>query len=230
MEDLVLTSLWLGFALGLTHALDPDHLVAVGTMAVESESIRRSSALGIFWGMGHTMALALIGGVVLTLKWTIPEFLATGMEAIIAMMIIFLGGSLVWHAAQSLTVHSHAHTHGDTQHSHFHTHPRGQEIHHSHFFGSGHKAFAVGMVHGIAGSAVLTLAVMTTMPSTLLGLFYILVFGVGSIGGMLFMSSVMSLPFVLTSGWIRPWQTRLKDFAGFFAMAFGGYLAWSLLA
>ena len=119
MEDLVLTSLWLGFALRLTHALDPDHLVAVETMAVESESIRRLSAFGIFWGMGHTMALALVSGVVLTLKWTIPEFLATGMEAIIAMMIIFLGGSLVWHAAQSLTVHSHAHTHGDTPHAIF---------------------------------------------------------------------------------------------------------------
>lgn len=88
----------------------------------------------------------------------------------------------------------------------------------------------MGMVHGMAGSAVLTLAVMTTMPSTLLGLFYILVFGVGSIGGMLFMSSVMSLPFVLTSGWMGPWQTRLKDFVGFFTMAFGSYLAWSLLA
>ena len=73
METLIATSLLLGFVLGLAHACDPDHLVAVGTLTAEAKNARQASVLGMVWGVGHTIALALIGSLVLSMKWTLPH-------------------------------------------------------------------------------------------------------------------------------------------------------------
>lgn len=229
MENLVLTSLLLGFVLGLAHAFDPDHLVAVGTLAVNSESVHQSSLFGVFWGAGHTVTLAVVGGTVLSLKLTIPAHLATGMEVIVAGMIILLGASLLWHSSSAWTLHSHSHAHGDSTHVHLHVHPLRNASHNHHLLSSWRKAFTIGMVHGLAGSAALSLAVMSTMPSTVFGVLYIVLFGIGSIGGMLMMSAVMSLPFVLTAGFWSPRNDKIKALVGLLAMVFGGHLAWTLL-
>ncbi len=92
------------------------------------------------------------------------------------------------------------------------------------------KAFGVGVVHGVAGSAALTLAVITTMPSTFLGLVYIVFFGAGTIAGMFVMSAVVSVPFIAMAQRTTQWQTRIKTCAGVFAIGFGSTLAWSLLS
>lgn len=231
MDDLILTSLFLGFLLGLSHALDADHVVAVGTLAAETESLKRSSILGLFWGMGHTVTLAVLGALVLSFKWQIPATFATITEVLVAGMIIGLGGLLLWRANQPLTLHVHTHSHDDSTHTHVHVHVQDQEVHaHNHFRNSLRTAFGVGVVHGVAGSAALTLAVMTTMPSTLLGLVYIVFFGAGTIGGMFVMSTVVSVPFIVMAQRATHWQPRIKACAGVFAMGFGSILAWSLLS
>ena len=231
MDDLILTSLLLGFMLGLSHALDADHVVAVGTLAAETESLKRSSILGLFWGMGHTITLAVIGTIVLSMKWRIPETLATSMEVLVAGMIMGLGGLLLWRATKPLTLHTHTHSHDDRTHTHVHVHAHEQDIHaHHHLKNSLQKAFMVGVVHGVAGSAALTLTVMATMPSTLLGLLYIVIFGVGTIAGMFMMSMVVSVPFIVMAQRATHWHTRIKACAGIFAIGFGGVLAWSLLS
>ena len=102
MQELVLTPLYLGFTLGLTHAFDPDHLVAVSTLVSQEKSVRRSSLVGVIWGLGHTASLTLVGFVVLILKLTIPPALARGMELGVALMIILLGGNLLWRYVQTL--------------------------------------------------------------------------------------------------------------------------------
>ncbi len=231
MDELLFTSLLLGLLLGVSHALDADHMVAVGTLAAETESLKRSSILGVFWGLGHTAMLALIGGLVLSLKWRISEALATGMEVLVAGMIIGLGALLIWRATQPLTLHTHTHSHDDSTHTHPHVHVKDHVVHeHHHVWSSCRKAFLVGVVHGLAGSAALTLVVMTTMPTTFLGIVYLVVFGAGTIAGMFVMSTVISVPFILMSQRTTAWQSQIKMCAGVFAIGFGSVLAWSLLS
>ncbi len=227
----MLSSLFLGFLLGLSHALDADHVVAVGTLAAETESLKRSSILGLCWGIGHTVTLTVIGGLLLSLKWKIPDSLAVSLEVLVAGMIIALGTLLLWRARMPMTLHAHTHSHDDSTHMHVHVHVQDKEIHaHHHLKNSLQKAFGVGLVHGIAGSAALTLTVMATMPSLLLGLAYIVVFGTGTIAGMFVMSTVISMPFIFLAQRAAHWQTRIKVCAGVFAMGFGSILAWSLLS
>lgn len=230
MVEFLLTSLFLGLLLGVSHALDADHMVAVGTLAAETESLKRSSLLGVFWGIGHTITLALIGCVILSMKWQIPSSLATSMEVVVACMIVGLGVLLLWRATQPLTLHAHTHSHDESTHTHVHVHVKDQDKHHHHHvWNSCRKAFFVGVVHGLAGSAALTLTVMSAMPSTVLGLIYIVVFGTGTIVGMLVMSTVISVPFYLLAQRATAWHWRLKVCAGVFAVTFGSTLAWSLL-
>ncbi|WP_447970635.1 urease accessory protein UreH domain-containing protein [Nitrospira sp. M1] len=226
MDHVLLTSLLLGLALGIAHALDPDHLVAVGTLAAESKNLRRSALMGIIWGIGHTCALGLVGALVLSLKWTIPEQLAAGLEAVVGVMILALGVHLLWRCWQPWTVHVHEHRHDETTHSHVHLHGHDQQAHGHHIGGSQVKALTVGFIHGVAGSAALSLAVMTTMPSLTMGMSYIAVFGLGSIGGMLLMSTLISLPFVFVPG---TWHYNMKVSAALLAIGFGGYFTWSVL-
>ncbi|MDT3776756.1 sulfite exporter TauE/SafE family protein [Nitrospira sp. MA-1] len=227
MDHLLITSLLLGLTLGMTHALDPDHLIAMGTLAAESRDIRRSALLGAIWGVGHTCALALVGYLVLSLKWTIPLQMAANMEIMVGAMIVALGVHLLWRTLQPMTVHLHEHDHEETSHSHVHVHGQDYGSHSHHLDGSRAKVLLVGFVHGMAGSAALTLAVLTTMPSMAMGMIYILLFGVGSIGGMLLMSGLISLPFVFVS---RSWHHNLKVSAGFLAIVFGAYFIWSPLS
>lgn len=229
MPDVVLTTFFLGFTLGLAHAFDPDHLVAVGTLAAESDSVRGSSLLGLWWGVGHTLSLAVAGGMVLAFKWVIPEGLATSLEILVAGMIVILGMSVIWHAFRKYTIHWHPHQHDGNSHVHVHVHDRSSAEHHHHSHVSAKKALGVGMVHGLAGSAALTVAVMTTMPTFSLGMLYIFLFGLGSIGGMCLMSAVMSVPFLVSGQGVSRWSTNLRLAAGCFAVGFGGYLAWSLV-
>jgi len=231
MDDLILSSLLLGFLLGLSHALDADHVVAVGTLAAETESLKRSSFLGLWWGIGHTLTLTVIGCLVLSLKWKIPDSLAISLEVLVAGMIIGLGALLLWRARMPLMLHAHTHSHDDNTHTHVHVHVQNKEVHaHHHLKNSLQKAFGVGLVHGIAGSAALTLTVMATMPTLLLGILYIVVFGMGTIAGMFLMSTAISMPFIFMAQQAAHWQTRIKMCAGVFAIGFGGTLAWSLLS
>ncbi|MGP0594382.1 urease accessory protein UreH domain-containing protein [Nitrospira sp. T9] len=227
MDHLLITSLLLGLTLGITHALDPDHLMAMGTLAAESRDIRRSALLGAIWGVGHTCALALVGYLVLSLKWTIPLQMAAHMEVMVGAMIVALGVHLLWRTLQPWTVHHHEHHHEEMTHSHVHVHGQDHASHSHHLRSSRAKVLLVGFVHGVAGSAALTLAVLATMPSMEMGMLYILLFGMGSIGGMLLMSGLISLPFVLVS---QSWHHNLKVSAGFLAIGFGAYFMWSPLS
>ena len=229
MEHLLISALTLGFTIGLLHALDPDHVVAMGTIVSRERSIRRSSLLGAIWGLGHTTSLALVGLIVLVLQFTIPPPLSKGMELGVALMIMLLGGQLIWQSARGCVLHGHTHTHNRSIHAHVHIHNRTDvESHHHHRPRSGKQSFAIGIIHGLAGSAAVTLAVMTTMTSTLQGFLYIVVFGLGSIGGMLIMSTLMSVPFSMLAHRLTTWQKPAQGLVGVLAVSFGMYFAWSV--
>ena len=231
MDPTVVTALAGGFVLGLQHALDPDHLVAVSTIVSDHKSLRRSSLIGTFWGLGHSASLLAVGLVIILLRVSIPDNVLPWMEAPVAVMLIVLGISATRRALRErgVQIHTHIHKHGDQPHEHVHVH-LGDEHNHMHrMFKIGRRPFAVGLVHGFAGSAALTLLVLTRIPSIALGLVYMSVFGLGSIGGMLIMSAVISVPFVLTARRFEAINGVIRLCAGLFSLAFGLMIAWELI-
>jgi hypothetical protein len=227
----------IGFILGLKHALDADHLIAVSTLVSERKTLHSSGIAGIMWGIGHTASLLFVGIIVLALDITIPETVAQTAELLVALMLIGLGVRVLWKLQQGEVLHVHPHVHGNRVHSHPHLHDAEQESEesagHSHSllhgsFGAGKGSLAVGVVHGLAGSAGLMLLLAATIQSFWIGVFYILSFGVGSIGGMLLMSMVLSTPFLLTGTKPGRFYNAIRGIAGVLSICFGGLLAWEI--
>jgi ABC-type nickel/cobalt efflux system permease component RcnA len=237
--DSALPLLGFGFVLGLKHATEADHLVAVSTIVSEHRSVWRSAAVGALWGLGHTASLFVAGAVLIALRVRIPEGVATALELLVALMIVLLGTRILYLVLRRRRdVHVHAHTHDGRTHTHLHFHERrdahaaadAQAVSHAWHRGLwGWRPVAVGAVHGLAGSAALTLFVLTEVlrgGSRLLGFAYLLIFGVGSIGGMLLMSTLIGLPFVLTAQRFRRVDTPVRLLAGAASVLFGLYYAW----
>lgn len=232
MDASMTAALALGFVLGLRHALDPDHLVAVSTIVSEHKSVARSSLVGTFWGLGHTTSLVAISLVILLLRTSIPKHTSLWMELPVALMLIALGVNTLWRTLRERgwRLHTHVHSHDEgAPHAHIHLHAHDQHSHRHHLFRAGRKPFLVGLVHGVAGSAAITLAVVATIPSIALGLVYIAIFGIGSIGGMLLMSAMIGLPFALTARRFSMLNGGIRLLAGLFSVLFGLWLAWELV-
>ena len=226
-NGMFLSVLAFGFVLGLKHALDPDHMVAVSTIVSEQQSMKRSSLIGTFWGLGHTLSLLCAGVLVIGLRVQISNRSALWMEFAVALMLIFLGLKTTMTAFRGRKLHRHRHTHDGSTHTHIHLHLGDEHGHsHRHLVTIGTRPFVVGMVHGMAGSAALTLLALATIPSAIAGLIYVAVFGLGSIGGMLVMSSLISLPFVLTRNRFDVVSQGLQVAVGVFSLSFGLLLAW----
>ncbi|HLG14141.1 MAG TPA: urease accessory protein UreH [Blastocatellia bacterium] len=227
MDAGITAILSLGFVFGLRHALDPDHLVAVSSIVSEHKSIRRSSLIGSFWGLGHTVSLLGIGLLILAMRLSIPTGLLPVLELPVAVMLVALGCMAIRRLMRDrgIRIHTHTHSHGDEPpHAHVHLHARTRHDHRHHLIKLGRRPFIVGMVHGVAGSAAVTLGVLATIPSLAAGVAYIAVFGIGSIGGMVLMSTLISLPFALTAR-LTVLNNGIRLVAGLFSMAFGLMLA-----
>jgi hypothetical protein len=224
-----LTVLSLGFLLGAKHALDADHVVAISTIATEQRSLWRSSAVGFFWGVGHTLVLMLAGLAVLGFKLTISGEWARLFEAAVGLMLVGLGvsvGLTLWR--ERLHVHAHAHADG-AAHLHVHSHQDGPHHAHLHRYRLEYKSLAVGMLHGLAGSAALLLLVLSTARTVLDGALYILTFGAGSIAAMVLLGIIMSLPFVFTPGYLVRTHLALRTLAGLASVSLGGIILYESL-
>jgi ABC-type nickel/cobalt efflux system permease component RcnA len=233
VEVSIVAALSLGFWLGLRHALDPDHLIAVSTIVSEHKNIFRSSLIGTFWGFGHTISLLAVGLVVILLRVSIPKSVGLWMELPVAAMLVILGVNALCQLARNsgIELHSHAHTHeGESPHQHIHFHNQKSHVHRHQIFRLGRRPFVVGLVHGLAGSAALTLAVLTTIPSIALGLAYMALFGMGSVGGMLLMSATISLPFIATARRFAAINRGIRLVSALGSILFGVALGWQLLS
>ncbi|HEY0319331.1 MAG TPA: hypothetical protein VGC66_00010 [Pyrinomonadaceae bacterium] len=243
MYDTLSMALGLGFLLGLKHATEADHLVAVTTIVSEQRSVWRSMMVGVLWGIGHTAALFAAGLLIIILHVAIPERVAALLELAVAAMITILGARILYLLLRDRrSVHVHTHTHDGRTHAHLHFHDRedahrvddadrhAAPVHHRGLRGL--RPVFIGVVHGLAGSAVLTLLVLTEIVgnggSSALGLAYLLIFGAGSIGGMLIMSALISLPFVFTANYFTRINNPLRLVAGLASIAFGIYYAWEV--
>src|SRR5262245_47114726 len=195
MDTSLYAALGLGFLLGLRHALDADHVAAVSTLVCQHRSLARCCLLGSFWGLGHTLALLAAGVITIGLRLSVsPEFERT-LEQGVACMLILLGGRVILRSLAAWSPQLHAH--GDHSHRHLLLQPHTHD--HSHLVWMASRPFVVGLLHGMAGSAALMLLVAATIPSPVGGLVYVLVFGAGSTMGMLVLSGLIGLPFVVTA-------------------------------
>jgi ABC-type nickel/cobalt efflux system permease component RcnA len=224
--------LGLGLLYGLKHATEVDHIVAVSAVVSEQRKLARAAIIGGLWGVGHTASLVIVGALVLVLRIAIPTLVASWLEFGVALMIIGLGVLALRRAYRSRAdVHIHKHEHGDQRHAHIHFHEGNYSADttepHSHSVARiGLKPTLVGAMHGLAGSGALTLLVLTQIHSSALGLLYLVVFGVGSIVGMLLMSGVVGLPFVLSSRKLGGIHYRVQMIAGALSIAFGIWYAY----
>jgi ABC-type nickel/cobalt efflux system permease component RcnA len=220
-----------GFVLGLKHAVEADHLAAVSTIVSERKSLLSSSLVGGLWGIGHTISLLIAGILVMLLQVKISERMAQALEFCVGLMLVALGLNALRKLLRHGPPHLHAHRHGGRAHIHPHLHDGSPETdphthhgvrldeHQSSRLGT--RPLLVGMVHGFAGSAALMLLVLSTINSPLVGMLYIIVFGAGSIGGMMMMSALVGLPVHFTASRFTRANLALRCVAGLFSLSFG---------
>ena len=227
-------ALALGVILGMRHALDPDHVVAVSTIVGEYRNPLRSFWVGVSWGLGHTTTLLVIGLIIIVLQLTIPDRLALFLEFAVGIMLVALGMQVIY-SFRKKKVHQHAHGHAEDAHQHFHSHaesPDHSPQHHE-IKGVGRpflrkKSYFVGIVHGVAGSAALTLLILASIESPLAGLGYILLFGLGSVLSMGIMTIFISFPFVFSANRL-PGLNRVIQFSvGTLSILFGFFLMYQI--
>lgn len=185
----LIASCWLGFLIGLRHALDPDHLAAVSTLVVEQSRRWRAAFLGACWGVGHSAALLIAGALLLAWRAQLPERWAQVLELGVSLMLIGLG---VRSLRRSLRARGapRLHAHGGVVHVHAvdagHFHLRSWTI--------ARRPFLVGAVHGLAGTGGITALALASMPSAAAALVYIALFALGSIGGMALLTGLAGIP------------------------------------
>lgn len=220
-----------GFLIGMRHATDADHVAAVASLATRSRSIPETVRLGVAWGLGHTLTLFAIGTVVLLLGSAMPERMAQGLELAVGVMLVLLGLDVIRRIVQR-HIHVHPHRHDARRHVHAHAHDEAahdEAAHaHRHLRDWPVRALAVGLVHGMAGSAALVLLTLGTMQSVPLGVVYMLMFGLGSIMGMALLSFAIALPLRFTAQRLGRFYGALTAAIGLLTIAIGAEIVWEL--
>ncbi len=202
--------LFLGFLIGMRHALEADHLAAVASITSQVNSLKASMKHGAVWGLGHTTTLFLFGSAVIWLDTNISQQFAENLEIAVGFMLIILGLDVLRRLIKQ-RIHYHPHQHHN-KNSHFHAHShKGEGAHHTSQHQHSHSPFpyrtlCIGFMHGMAGSAALILLTLGTIDSVATGMIYMLLFGLGSIVGMALISVVIAVPLKASSNgltWIH---------------------------
>jgi ABC-type nickel/cobalt efflux system permease component RcnA len=242
-----------GFFLGMRHATDPDHVIAVSTILTRQPLLSRAALVGVFWGLGHTLTIFVVGTAIILFDLTIPARVGLSMELSVGIMLIFLGVLNVVSFFRSLpeasvnpyqddTGHSHHHSHGDYIHRHPHAHqpevhPHAPErtplVFVDRAFGPSGlyqqvRPLVVGIVHGLAGSAAIALLVLATIRDPRWAIAYLLVFGVGTIAGMMVITISLASALRVVGARSQNFSRRLAMASGLLSMAFGGLVIYQI--
>jgi high-affinity nickel permease len=237
MEAPTLATLLIGFALGLRHATDADHLAAVSTLVSTARDPRHGLRIGVLWGLGHMATVFLFGSLLIALHLEPAPAVEWTFELVVAAVLVWLGARTLRQGLNG-RFHFHKHRHGPFEHTHLHHHPRG-EVEHTHdahaWAAAGDLArrlrrgdlqsLLVGMAHGLAGTAGLALLVLGSIPSRVLGLLYLTVFGAGALLGMVAFSALLGMPLARASRRLA-WLSALQMTAGTVSAGLGAALIW----
>jgi len=184
------TGWWLGFLVGLRHALDPDHLAAMSTLLAEQPRRRRAAVLGAWWGVGHSAALLAAGAVLLLCRVRLPDRAAELFELAVSAMLIALGARSIRRAFVARVGSSIEHAHGEV----VHVHEAAGDHFHLRSFTIARRPLLVGLVHGMAGTGAITALALASMPGVPAALAYVALFALGSIGGMALLTGAAGIP------------------------------------
>lgn len=241
----------IGFFLGMRHATDPDHVIAVTTIVSRQRSTRRAALIGALWGLGHTVTIFAVGTAIILFNLVIPARLGLSMELSVGLMLIVLGG---WNLAGFLRsapvqagdrgslVHSHPHSHGDYIHTHPHVHAPEAHSHAPQQTPLGRldralgkiglyqwlRPLVVGIIHGLAGSAAVALLILASIRNSSWAIAYLLVFGVGTIAGMMLITMSIASTFRYVGNRFERVSHRLAMASGLVSVAFGLLLAYQI--
>lgn len=224
------TLLGLGFVLGIRHALEADHVAAMASLALRHNSISHTIKQGLAWGVGHTLTLLLFSSIVLLLGTVVPEQFAEALECAVGVMLIGLGMDVLRRMWKK-RIHFHIHQHPNEP-PHVHTHSHQTQVRHVSASSHNHphpnefpyRALLVGLMHGMAGSAVLIVLTLQTVISPTEAVFYILMFGLGSTLGMGLFSIVMAIPLWYSARSLTWMHHSLQGVVGIGTIALGGYV------
>lgn len=250
----LLSIIALGFFLGMRHATDPDHVIAVTTIVSRQRSIRHAAVIGALWGVGHTITILAVGSAIILFGLVIPPRVGLTMELSVGLMLILLGvlnlsGIMRW-ITETLTPiqlgqHAHAHPHGHGDYVHTHSHEHGGPEKHGHAedatpvgwmdrtFGrlgmyQVLRPLAVGIVHGLAGSAAVALLVLTTIRVASWAVFYLLVFGLGTVAGMMLITAAIAMPFKFSEMRFARLNRGLALASGLISLGFGLFIVYQM--
>lgn len=226
-------ALALGLLLGLRHATDADHVVAVSTMASEERNALRGLWIGVSWGMGHSTPLMILGVIILLMKDVVLDAygsVAPFLEFGVGVMLVFLGVQVFWRLRQN-QLHLHEHR-AVAQHPHMHVHSHSESSEQALDAGESHKIFGtakpffrlksyiIGVVHGLAGSAAVMLILLPQVASFWAGIGYILLFSLGTMISMGAITIFLGIPFAVTGRFER-WNFWVARVAGAGSFVFG---------
>jgi high-affinity nickel-transport protein len=196
----VVSFLFLGFFLGMRHATDADHVVAVSTIVSQARTARAAAPIGILWGLGHTLTILLVGGAIILFGIVIPARVGLGMELSVAMMLVVLGGLNVRGVVRDVRVRSVRSV----------------------------RPVIIGVVHGLAGSAAVALLVLGTIREPAWALGYLVVFGAGTIAGMLLITTALAFPIAAAAQRFDHFNRTLCAVTGLASIAFGAVLFYEI--
>jgi len=244
----------LGFFLGMRHATDPDHVIAVTTIVSRERTILHAALIGALWGLGHTVTILVIGSAIILFNLTVPPRLGLSMELSVGLMLILLGvmnlTGLMRRAIEWITIRRlgpGAHSHVILGRLMIHSHDEEDQpvlLESEPTFGWAPpwcsrwlktlgpfqiaRPLTVGIVHGLAGSAAVALLVLTTIhrPSWAIG--YLLIFGLGTIAGMMLITAAIAFPFAYTLQNFARLNQGLAVASGMLSVGFGLFLCYQI--
>jgi high-affinity nickel permease len=193
----------------MRHATDPDHVVAVTTIVSRESRVGHAGGVGILWGLGHTVTILLVGGAILLFNVVIPPRIGLTMEFSVAVMLVLLGVLSLGRIVRAATPA-----------------PQGNR-----WFVFRHQSLrplAIGVVHGLAGSAAIALLVLATISNAMWGIVYLAVFGIGTVAGMMLITVAISIPFAYTSRRLAGFNRSLGFASGLSSLVFGIFLIYQI--
>lgn len=226
----------LGLILGMRHSTDADHVVAISTIVSKQRSIRNAAVIGSIWGLGHTITIFIVGSLIILFGVEIPPRLGLSMEFSVAVMLILLGVLNLTGVLQKVTsfftpaIADPARTPSSKP---IRTRLTKMESLFDNSVGrlglfQCLRPLAIGLVHGLAGSAAVALLVLSTIHDPVWASVYLLIFGAGTMIGMMCMTAAIAVPLSFGGDRFAKMGKYLGAASGMASLCFGSFLVYQL--